>query len=345
MTKSNSHSTGVSNTTPIWLSILLPVYKVEAYLNECASSILQQADSGVEIVFLNDASPDTCPQILESLQRLHPHQIRVIEHGSNQGISAARNTLLQAAQGRYIWFIDSDDVLARGALSELKSIIDTEAPDLVLCDFQRLREDGHARSQTEHIHSFEGTSGVKQFELNSLLTGLFKTGQWHPWSKIVRRSRWPTTLRFPIGRMFEDLALYPRLMLHMRSFYHAPRVWLGYRERPGSALSGLTSTQLTDSMTALDGYADEIRQASLELSAETQFRVAFFCARTFTRAARKLVSFKTPHDLKTLRQWPLLWGRSSPLAFGELMRNFAKRGYWFRALQFAYWMRRAQLAL
>jgi hypothetical protein len=324
------------------LSILLPVYKVEAYLNECASSILQQADSGVEIVFLNDASPDTCPQILESLQRLHPHQIRVIEHGSNQGISAARNTLLQAAQGRYIWFIDSDDVLARGALSELKSIIDTEAPDLVLCDFQRLREDGHARSQTEHIHSFEGTSGVKQFELNSLLTGLFKTGQWHPWSKIVRRSRWPTTLRFPVGRMFEDLALYPRLVLNMRSFYHAPRIWLGYRERPGSALTALTALQLTDWMAAMDGYADEIRQASFAVHADTQFKIAMFCARTFTRAARKLASFQTPDSLETLSRWPPLWERSSPLSFGELMHNYVKRGYWFRALQFFYWMQRSR---
>ena len=342
MTSSNDLATGSANSTSIWLSILLPVYKVEAYLLDCASSILQQADAGVEIVFLDDASPDACPQLLEDLQRSHPQQIRVLKQVRNQGISAARNSLLLAARGSYIWFIDSDDVLAPGALSELKRIIDTDAPDLVLCDFQRLREDGHARSQTEHIRSFQGPSGTKQFDLNSLLTGLFKTGQWHPWSKIVLRSRWPTTLRFPIGRLFEDLSLYPRLVLHMRSFYHAPRVWLGYRERPGSALAGLTAPQLTDWMTALDGYADEIWQAPFAVHADTQFRIAMFCARTFTRAARKLASFQTPDGLETLSRWPALWERSSPLSFGELMRNYVKRGYWLKALQFAYWMRRAQ---
>ena len=97
-----------------WLSILVPVYKVEVYLQECAQSILAQAEAGVEIIFLDDASPDGSAAILKDLQHSHPHQIRLLRHDLNQGISAARNALLKAAQGEHIWFIDADDILEAG---------------------------------------------------------------------------------------------------------------------------------------------------------------------------------------------------------------------------------------
>ena len=301
------------HTPQLWLSILVPVYKVQAYLDACASSILSQVDEGVEVVFLDDASPDACPAILASLQASHPQHIRVIVHERNQGISAARNTLLQATRGEHLWFIDSDDVLAPGALKELKQIIEQDNPDLILCDFQRLREDGSPRSPTEHIRSYAEPSGHQRHNVNTLLQGLFRTGQWHPWSKIVRRSCWPEPLQFPVGRLFEDLTVYPRLMLHIESYYHAPRVWMGYRQRPGSALSDLTPLQLRQWMAALDGYAQALQSAP-GVDAATRFEVSFFCARTFIRAARKLAAIASPCTPDLWRELIEHWSGASPLS-------------------------------
>jgi len=329
------------HTPKLWLSILVPVYKVQAYLSACASSILSQVDEGVEVVFVDDASPDACPAILNHLLSTYPQNVRVIVHEHNQGISAARNTLLQAAQGEHVWFIDSDDVLAPGALTELKHIIEENDPDLVLCDFQRLREDGSPRTPTEHMRSYAGPSGRREHNVNALLQGLFQTGQWHPWSKIVRRSCWPETLRFPVGHVFEDLKVYPRLMLQIESFYHAPRVWMGYRQRPGSALSGLTPLQLQQWMAALKGYAQTLQNVS-GVDASTRYVVSFFCTRTFIRAAKKLAA--TP-DPSTPGIWYELidqWSSASPLSERDFLRQCWWRFHGLRALQFALWMRYAR---
>lgn len=329
------------HTPQLWLSILVPVYKVQAYLDACASSILSQVDEGVEVVFLDDASPDACPAILASLQASHPQHIRVIVHERNQGISAARNTLLQATRGEHLWFIDSDDVLAPGALKELKQIIEQDNPDLILCDFQRLGEDGSPRYPTEHIRSYAGPSGHQQHNVNTLLQGLFQTGQWHPWSKIVRRSCWPETLRFPVGRLFEDLTVYPRLMLRIESYYHAPRVWMGYRQRPGSALSDLTPLQLRQWMAALDGYAQALQSAP-GVDAATQFEVSFFCARTFIRVAKKLAAIASPSIPDLWQELIEHWSGASPLSEAEFTQACWRRFHVLRALQFAFWMRRAR---
>jgi hypothetical protein len=327
-----------------WLSILVPVYKVEAYLQECAQSILVQAVAGVEIIFLDDASPDGSAALLKDLQQSHPHQVSLLRHDFNQGISAARNALLKAAQGEHIWFIDADDILEAGALAKLKHIIDTHSPDLVLCDFRRLQDhgDGRARSLDEHIATFQGPSNVALKDPNLLVTGLFQTGQWHPWTKIVRRSVWPSALAFPEGRIFEDLAVFPRLVLRIQSFYHAQQVWMVYRQRPGSALSGLTEARMTEWMQALAGYANEIELAPVTLSQSTRFEIAHFGARTFIRAAKKLHRYKTPSAAKALSHFANLWQSASPLSTSELILAYLARGRLLRALQFMFWMRLSQ---
>jgi len=90
--------------TAHWLSILIPAFDVEPYIQECVESVLQQAVEGVEVLVLDDASRDeTWQRMLALEQRWQPH-VRILRHASNQGVSAARNTLLGAAQGDYVWF-------------------------------------------------------------------------------------------------------------------------------------------------------------------------------------------------------------------------------------------------
>jgi glycosyltransferase involved in cell wall biosynthesis len=327
-----------------WLSILVPVYQVQAYLQACADAILEQADGGVEVIFLDDASPDDCATLLARLKAAHPAQVRVLKHERNQGLSAARNTLLNAARGKYIWFIDSDDLLEKNTLSRLKSIVQKTSVDLVMCDFRRFEDNPESaqRSRQEHIASFKGPYNCLSKDQDLLVNGLFKTGQFHVWSKIIRKACWPVGQTFPVGQNFEDLAIIPKLLVHIKTYYHEPKVWIAYRQHTGTILSALSSARIKDWTEALVGYPIYLRQQAPCLGYSAHFEVAHFCARTFIRAAKKQTQLNQIPQREWLPQFAARWALSSPLSFADLMRSYVKRGYWLRALQFFYWMQRSR---
>jgi glycosyltransferase involved in cell wall biosynthesis len=343
-TDAAAHTEPTQAEPHFWLSILVPVYQVQAFLQDCADSLLAQADEGVEVVFVDDASPDGCADILHQIQREHPRQVRVLQHTHNLGLSAARNTLLDAARGRYIWFIDSDDLLESNVLPTLKALIAQTSADLVMCDFRRFEDNRHApqKSRHEHIASFDGPSAVLGRDLNVLISGLFKTGQFHVWSKVIRKACWPAQQYFPVGKNFEDLAVIPKLILNVQTFYHCPQVWIGYRQRKGTILSSLSAPKIEDWMHALSGYSSYLSLHAPGLQAQTLFEVAHFCARTFVRASKKMHHFKTPTARHALAHFAKVWQSASPLRYSKLISAYLARGRWLRALQFMFWMRVSQ---
>ena len=102
------------------LSIIVPVYNTEKYLQKCTSSLLDTRFQDYEILFVDDGSTDSSPLMIDELERLHPGTIRAI-HQKNTGPGGARNTGIQAARGQFILFLDSDDYLVPKALDKLAS--------------------------------------------------------------------------------------------------------------------------------------------------------------------------------------------------------------------------------
>ena len=332
----------MSTASRPWLSILLPVYKVQDYLPACAESILSQADEGVELLFVDDASPDRSADIVDGLAA-SDSRVRLIRHERNQCVSAARNTLLDAARGDYLWFIDPDDLMEPGAIPALRRIVHETRPDLVMCDFRRF-DDGDPRPQKAkyaHIASFAGDGSARGAGADALLRGLFACGQLHPWTKIVRRAAWPAGLRFPVGRIFEDLAVYPRLALGLQSFVHVPEVWVAYRQRAGSALSALDAERLEQWTQALDGFAAELDAIDIPISDATRLQIAHYCARSFVRAAKRRVRLKAPGEAEALWRFVQCLRAASPLGPQQLMQAYLRQGRLLRWLQLRYWLRRA----
>ncbi|HET6437468.1 MAG TPA: glycosyltransferase family 2 protein [Anaeromyxobacter sp.] len=267
--------------------MLLPVFGVERYVADCARSLLSQSLTGVELVFLDDGSTDGSLARLEDLRAGDPGVVRVLRHDRNEGLAVARNHLLEAARGEYVWFVDPDDLVEPGAIASLRGILARHAPDLVMCDYRVLAQGGgQADRGDDHVATFRGPSGRLETDRDRLLCGLFSTGLWHPWSKVVRRHAWPASLRFPPGRLFEDVTVLPRLLLSVRSWFHAPEVWVVYRQRPGSALASLTSAQVDDWVGGLSGYLEDLRAHGVSPSSETQGAIAHYCARTLVTAER-----------------------------------------------------------
>lgn len=119
-----------------FFSIIVPVYKVEEYLDDCIISILHQSFTDYELILVDDGSPDNCPQICDKYA-LKDERITVI-HQKNGGLSCARNSGLRVACGKYLMFIDSDDgLLYDDALSDIKKEIDSKNnPDVLLTKYQ-----------------------------------------------------------------------------------------------------------------------------------------------------------------------------------------------------------------
>lgn len=287
----------VQKKNPIWLSILVPVYNVKDYLQECFASIFSQIGDGVEIIVIDDQSTDGSFALLQDLKRNTELNFNLLQNETNQGISVVRNNLLREAKGDYIWFIDSDDVLVQGAVKQLVDIVNTHAPDLVMCDYEIWHSDKTNQAKNsvpnEHVHSFAGPICKLTADPMVLFAGLYQCGKLHCWSKIFKRELWDETLQFPRGKYFEDMAVAPRLALKVNTFYYVPEAWIWYRKRAGSILAVPSKKKIDDMVAGLDDV--------LELWLKKYPNMPFSARMMFIRYAVK-VYFFTLKELKKIEQ-------------------------------------------
>ena len=118
------------------LSIILPVYNVENYINRCLESILPQLDDNTELIIVDDCSPDKSVDICEDATE-GLSNVRIKRRSKNGGLSAARNTGIEEAKGEYIWFVDSDDYIESNAVSVLLKSIKGSKIDIVQFNHRR----------------------------------------------------------------------------------------------------------------------------------------------------------------------------------------------------------------
>lgn len=163
------------------LSVIVPVYNVERFVDDCICSILSQELCGhtLELIAVNDGSTDGSGCILRKLAACDA-RMRVIDQ-ENQGLSGARNTGLDLARGRYIAFVDSDDMLAPGHLAALLAAMGEGGADVVASRWQRLTEEGVSLGIGEPVRTSMA-----------------------PWGRLYKREVW-SRLRFPLGCWYEDL--------------------------------------------------------------------------------------------------------------------------------------------
>ena len=145
------------------VSVVIPVYKVEKYLLRCVNSVLNQTLSDIEIILVDDGSPDKCPEICDELQKKHSNI--VVIHKKNGGLSSARNAGISKATGEYIGFVDSDDDVAPNMYEELYNAAVGYNADIAMADFIRVQSDGAHKSITKYM---EGGIYNKQRIVNEI---------------------------------------------------------------------------------------------------------------------------------------------------------------------------------
>lgn len=324
------------NPSKPWLSILIPVYNVADYLQECLHSVVMQFIPGIEIIVLDDCSTDSSLELLQRFVESSSVPMTILRHSHNRGLSAARNTLLDNARGDYLWFLDSDDALQEGAIAELQQIVRQYCPDLVMCDFRVWREQQtfkHRWRGENHTTTF---SGKKQQLLTNplqLFEGIYKVRNLHIWSKISKRSLWGNDLRFPEGRVMEDMVVTPRLALRVQTYFYQPSVWVAYRQREGSILSSSSQKKIDDMSIACTGVLELWLKKYPHLSRRARFYFSYFCVKTHICVARDMRSLHNnpSPDLGIYRERffaHIGWGKR------ELFGEYIKRGWLLRLKRF-----------
>jgi glycosyltransferase involved in cell wall biosynthesis len=252
-----------------WLSILIPAHNPGEYLAEALASVLAQCDGGVEVLVFNDASTDGTADLLartvaRTTARGMPSDgqpsVRVIGSAKAAvGVSVARNALLEAAQGQWLWFLDADDRLRPQAVAQVRAVVQAQPQlQVVVVDHAVLRPRStlkHRLRGEAHRRSMDGVGGAV-LPTGTLMPRMLARGQWHVWGKVVRRDAWPAALRFPAQRVFEDLSVVPRLMAGMEHVWYLDTPLVEYRSNPSSILGSMSPAKLHDWARALEDLVD-----------------------------------------------------------------------------------------
>lgn len=332
-----------------WLSILIPVFNVEGYLQECVDSIVSQIEDGVEIVLLDDCSTDSSSLVMQRLHDKYPSIIKLASHDKNRGLSAARNSMIALARGRYIWFVDSDDILNPGAIHSLKRTIDCHDADLVICDFKIWRSNQklkHILRGENHRKSFHGVANSVLKIRSEIIVGAFASGNLHAWSKIAKKSLWGDDIRFPEGRYFEDMETISRLLLKSSRCVYVNEPWVSYRQREGSILATMSFKKVHDLSRALNAFSRDLAvtlgqdNRRLQDDPSLAFAISHLSARNYMAAMRFLAAHpELEHAADAARAFARHYRHSSPLTPEELLQAYWRRGWWARYFRARRWLR------
>ncbi|MBO6205653.1 MAG: glycosyltransferase [Lachnospiraceae bacterium] len=206
------------------VSVIIPVYNVEAYLKECIESVLSQTYQNLDIIIVDDGSTDRSGEMCDDIV---DERVRVV-HQANAGLSAARNHGIELAKGEIISFIDSDDVISHYMIENMAKAMVRENVDIVCCDYTRRCEElwqgseciGDRLSKEYAISHFLDDKGYRPFA----------------WNKLYRIELFKR-IRYPVGEYYEDIKTTYMLMKEATSVYYIHAALYYYRQR-SDAITG-----------------------------------------------------------------------------------------------------------
>lgn len=207
------------------ISLVIAVYKVEKYLRKCVDSVLGQTYQNLEIILVDDGSPDGCGAICDEYAQ-RDSRVKVI-HQENGGLSAARNSGLEIARGEYVGFIDSDDYLSPLMYEKLIHTAEEQSADIVICGFNKVDEDGNSIWCTPQV-SWSGT-GAEFVKTDGVQLN-------YVWHKLYRRSLFKN-IRFPEGKLYEDIFIMHDIFWQAEKVVRITDIGYHYFIRTGSISS------------------------------------------------------------------------------------------------------------
>lgn len=226
----------------IKVSVIVPVYKVEAFIGRCIRSLMEQTLQETEFIIVDDCSPDNSISVVQTVIQNYPErrkQVRLIRHEANNGLPTARNSGLAVASGEFVFHCDSDDFVEPAMLEQMyKKAKDADA-DIVWCDWMlSFGQNERYMKQPSYATSVEA--------LKSMLSGTMK---YNVWNKLVRRKLYvDNKIVFPAGYgMGEDMTMI-RLFACAHKVAYVPKAFYHYVKLNTSAFSNTYSERHLDEL-------------------------------------------------------------------------------------------------
>lgn len=236
--KEQSDSLPAERTRPL-VSVIVPVYKVEDVLSRCLDSLCRQTLRDIEIVLVDDASPDRCGEICEQYST-DDARFKVIHHPENRGLSSARNTGIVHASASYLMFVDSDDWVHEDFCKLPYECAVQQQADLVMFCHRRIKKKGLQKLVKQTENQFFGKlSRIQTIEL------LFRGVVNYPWNKLYSRKLF-NNVSYPEGYFYEGTGTMYKTLLLADTVFYLDKVLYYYCFREGSITTLKTEKALRD---------------------------------------------------------------------------------------------------
>lgn len=214
------------------LSVIVPVYRVEEYLERCINSIINQTIKNIEIILVDDGSPDNCPKICDKYAKIDS-RIQVI-HKKNGGLSDARNVGIDHAKGKYIAFVDSDDWIESNMYEELIFAAEYYNSEIAECSFRYIYSD-------KSVDEMGKTGGYVLYNNLEALKSEMEWGYFKcvAWNKVYNAVLFQDGKRYPVGKYHEDEFFTHKVFYEAKQLVYVDKILYNYEQSRTDSITGM----------------------------------------------------------------------------------------------------------
>ena len=251
------------------ISVIVPIYKVEKYIRKCIESIISQEYKNLEIILVDDESPDKCGEICEEYAK-KDNRIKVI-HKKNGGLSDARNVGINYANGEYIGFVDSDDYIESDMYKVLYKNIKKYEADISICKYREVLEDKQYKSCEVKQEQIEIYSNLEE-KWRQLLLGNKITD--HAMNKLYKKDLFDD-IKFRESYKFEDIDIMYKLFEKSKRIVFTTYIGYNYLQREGSIVKTMNDRSTLDLMEVVNDRYNYIKDKRILENLNKARRIRF----------------------------------------------------------------------
>lgn len=310
------------------ISIIVPIFGVEKYIERCARSLFEQTAHDIEFVFVNDCTQDSSMSILERVADCYPdrkEQIRIVEHKNNLGLPQARKSGILAAQGEYIAHCDSDDWIDNGCFERVLDVIQDTNADMVTFGYRICGEGMLPKENYDDSLLTDSRLALKSAV--ALLSSPYV------WNKVVRKSCYDG-VRYPSAFLAEDWVLTSQLVYAARKTVFIRDVYYNYYFNKNSLRNRNTKELCLSRVADESANISILKGVFMEYGIFRQLKDAFVKRESVTKS----LLWPVLYDRCCRKVWRRTFREANiPILFNNYIESWYKRRH-FRYLNELYWL-------
>ena len=303
------------------VSVIIPIYKAELYIERCAHSLMNQTLKNIEFIFINDCTPDNSIIILEKILEQYPlkqENIHIIHHAKNRGTSSAKNTGLKKAIGEFIIYCDADDWVEPDMYEKLYNQAITDKADIVTCDFwNEFLSTKELRTEKYQISTTDNIKAMLQAKLHG-----------SNWNKLIKKQLYDEhNITFPEGiNMWEDLYTSIRLFYFAKKITYIPKPFYHYNQQNShSLLSNFSLKKMEEKFIVCNLLTNFFKENN---------NIQYFDAALKQRELWAKMELITDQRIRDFNQWRKLYPNAQHEIFYSIFSVFNKITFYLVSIKY-----------